>query len=307
MAKILWTQKEIEILEQGYKDGLPMQELVKKLNKAKGAISTKASKLGFTKKYIKKNNANYKAIYQDRNWLLSQIQLGKDADDIAKDLNVSRRVIEKWMFEKNRLVFREVYKLTPIQRQIVIWGTLGDGHIDARDTQPMYIESHSIAEKDYLFWKYEQLKPMYKKPPKFYKGQIKPFNGGDKIYRCQDFYRMSGKVIDDLIPIRNMSKLDKISTLDELGLSLYLLDDASRSDCNWDLCVAMLSDEEKELFIKLCQERFGIRCYVQNKDKRYIRFDAVSSRKIDDIMLSIFPHNLDIIQKKIYKHRRDLQ
>lgn len=100
MGKILWTQKEIEILEQGYKDELPMQELVKKLNKTKGAISTKANKLGFTKKYVKKNNANYKAIYQDRDWLLSQIRLGKDADDIAKDLNVSRRVIEKWMFEK---------------------------------------------------------------------------------------------------------------------------------------------------------------------------------------------------------------
>lgn len=202
-------------------------------------------------------------------------------------------------------MFREVYKLTPIQRQIVIWGTLGDGHIDSRDTQPVYIESHSVAEKDYLFWKYERMKQFFNTPPIFYKGIDKVFKGG--VYRCQDFYRMSSKVVNELIEIRSMSKSEKINTLDELGLSLYLLDDASRSDCNWLLCVAMLSGEEKDLFVKLCQERFGIRCYVQNKDKRYIRFDAVSSRKIDDIILSIFPHNLDIIQKKIYKHRRDLQ
>ena len=29
-------------------------------------------------------------------------------------------------------------------------------------------------------------------------------------------------------------------------------------------------------------------------------------RKIDDIILNVLPHNLDIITKKIYNHRKDL-
>ena len=103
-----------------------------------------------------------------------------------------------------------------------------------------------------------------------------------------------------------ITELEKIKTLDNLGLSLYMLDDASRSDSNWELCVAMLTQEEKKYFLDICKDRFDINGYIQNYDNRYITFDAVSSRKIDDIILNVLPHNLDIITKKIYNHRKDL-
>ena len=63
--------------------------------------------------------------------------------------------------------------------------------------------------------------------------------------------------------------------------------------------------KKKKLFIQLCKEKFKINGYLE-KDIRYIRFDSVSSLKIDDIILSIFDKNMDIIQKKIIKHRKDL-
>lgn len=306
MGRTIWTQEQIDILTRCYKDNIPREDIAQKLGKTKTSIQTKASALGLTSLCVNKNSSNYKAIYQDSEWLLNQVLLGKEPQDIANELNVSKRVIEKWLYEKNHFIFREVYKLSPIQRQIVIWGTLGDGHIDKRETQPLYIESHSIEEKDYIFWKYERLKPMFNQPPVFYKGNIKTFNGSDKIYYCKDYYRMSSKIIDDLDNIRKMSKLEKIKTLDNLGLSLYMLDDASRSDSNWELCVAMLTQEEKEYFLDICKDRFDINGHIQNYDNRYITFDAVSSRKIDDIILNVLPHNLDIITKKIYNHRKDL-
>jgi hypothetical protein len=298
-----WTQEQIDYLRQAYEKDIPRKEMAIFLDRSVGSIISKAMELGI--KSNSKYNNKYKAIYQNSEWLLSQVLLGKEPQDIATELGVSRRVIEKWLYEKNHFIFREVYKLTPIQRQIVIWGTLGDGHIDKRNTQPLYIESHSIEEKDYLFWKYEQLKPMFNNPPTPYKGTKKTFNNG-KSYNCKDYYRMSSKVINDLYTIRDMSKIDKIKTLDELGLSLYLLDDGSRSDSQWELCVAMLSQKEKEFFINECKTKFDLTAYIVNHDNRYIKFNALSSRKIDDIILSVLPNDLDIIYKKIFNHRKDL-
>ena len=242
----IWTQQDINLLEECYKQDLPRKEIAKKLGRSKYAIINKAQKLGINDKYVSKFSNKYKAIYQDSEWLLNQVLLGKEPQEIADELQVSKRVIEKWLYEKNHFIFREVYKLSDIQRQIVIWGTLGDGHIDKRDTQPLYIEGHSIEEKDYLFWKYEHMKPMFNNPPVFYSGKYKKFSN-NKIYYCNDYYRMSSKIIDDLITIRNMSKTDKIKTLNELGLSLYILDDGYRNNSNWELCVASLSKEEKKI------------------------------------------------------------
>lgn len=205
----LWTDEEVALLEECYKNGLPREEIAKLINRPKTAIQNKAQKLGFSEKYASKYSFKHKAIYQDPEWLLSQVQLGKEPQDIANELNVSRRVIEKWLYEKNRFIFRNVYKLTDIQKQIIIWGTLGDGHIDKRETQPIYIESHTIDEKDYIWWKYEQMKPMFNQPPAFYSGENKYFTTNNKKYQCKDYYRMSSKIVDDLIFIRNMSKSKK--------------------------------------------------------------------------------------------------
>lgn len=306
-GKKLWTNEEIALLEECYKKDLPREEIAKIIGRPKSSVQTKAAKMGFTEKYMNKCNSNYKAIYQDPEWLLAQVQLGKEPQDIANELGVSRRVIEKWLYEKNRFVFRNVYKLTDIQKQIVIWGTLGDGHIDKRDTQPLYIESHAIDEKDYIWWKYEHMKPMFNQEPVFYNGTNKYFNTNGKSYQCSDYYRMSSKIIDDLIPIRDMTKSEKLKTIDKLGLSLLLLDDGNRSGSNWNLCFASFTQEEKELFINLCKENFDLDGHILNKDDRYMSFDAPSSRRIDEFMLEIFPKDMDVIQKKIIKHRKDLQ
>lgn len=300
-----WTDEEIAILRDGYDKDLPRKEIAKRLNRTKGSVVYKAQNLGIESK--SKFNNKYKAIYQDYDWLLEQVLLGKSNKDIAEELGVTTRVIEKWVNEKYHIVFREEYKLSDLQKQIVIWGTLGDGHIDKRETQPMYIESHAITEKDYLFWKYDKLKNIFNNPPIFYNGQDRQFEKGGKIYHCKDYYRMCSRIVYDLDTIRQMTKIEKLKTIDKLGFSLYMLDDASRGDYSWELCVAMLTEEEKQLFLKLCKERFDIDGKVRVYDNRYISFDTISSQKIDDVILSIFPKDMDIIQKKIINHRKDLQ
>ena len=301
----LWTDEEIKILEDCYDKAIPIKDIAKKLNRTKSGVEHKIKKLNLTSETGYKTSSSFKAIYQDRDWLISEILQNKNYKEIAKDANAKPRVIQKWMNDKYHLSFKDLYKLNDLQRKLIIWGTLGDGHIDKRKEQPMYIESHAIDEKDYLFWKYDKLKDMFNNEPVYYQGQIATFLDG-KEYQCQPFYRVNNKIIDDLKPIRDMSVTEKIKTLDDFSLCLYLLDDASRSESSWDLCVAMLTSDEKDLFCSLVKERLGLNCNIRNYDNRYIRFNAESSRKIDEMMLQFFGKDMDIIKKKILKNRKDL-
>lgn len=254
---------------------------------------------------IKKNNPLYKAPYQEYEWCFERfINRGMSHQEMADEIGVTKRVIQKWCVEKYHLhdeTFKSLKKLSDIQKQIITVGTLGDGHIDKRIDQPMYIESHAIDEKDYLFWKYSYLKDICRKPPKYYGETITNFSS-DKYYKCKPYYRINTRIVDDLKDIRDMSKLKKIESLNEFQHCLLMLDDGSR-DSLWELCVAEWSDEEVEALYDKGIKDLMIR-FNRGKDKRYIRYDAISSKRIDEMILRNIPNDLDIIKKKIINNKQ---
>jgi LAGLIDADG DNA endonuclease family. len=253
----------------------------------------------------KKNDPRYKAPYQDYNWCFDRyINKGMSHQEMADEIGVSKRVIQKWCVEKHHIhqdTYRDFKKLSDIQREIIIAGTLGDGHINKRIDQPMYIESHSMDEKDYLFWKYNYLKDLCKKPPKYYKESITNFSS-DKLYKCKPFFRIHTRIINELKDIRDMNKLDKINSLTEFQFCLLMLDDGNR-DSLWYLCVAEWSDEEIEALYNKTINDFTIR-FNRKKDERYIYYDALSSKRIDELILKNIPNDLDIVKKKIINNNK---
>lgn len=307
MAKNEWTEEEIKMLEDCYCKFMSTKNICELFpNRTENAITVKASKLGFTKKYIKSNNSNFKGIYQDYNWCYENyIIKGMSHQEMADMCNATRRVIEKWCCERHRLnrnTRANIKKLTEEQKQIIIMGTLGDGHIDKRPTQHMYIESHAENEKDYLFWKYNKLKKLCNKEPIYIKGVTKNIRG--KMYQCQPQYKMITHILNCLTEIFEMTKIDKINKMTIFGLCLYLLDDGYRNDSNWTICVANLNNEEKQVFIKKC-ESFNLNCWIL-KDIRYVNFDSISSRKIDKEIMNIFG-DIDITRKKILNKVRSVE
>lgn len=296
-----WTNEEIEMLEDGYKNNISMRELSKKMNRSESSLTHKAVSLGFTKKYIKPNNVNYKAIYQDYDWCYERyINRGMTHEEMASEADASLRVIQKWCAEIHGLhghSFKEFKKLNDTQYQIILFGTLGDGHIDKRPDEPLYIECHCESEKEYLFWKYSYLKDLCNQPPVYYKESYRSF-GKDRDYLCQPFYRLGTRVIYDLKRIREMSRCDKISQLNEFGFCLHILDDGSRDDL-WQNCLAEWSYDEIDLYVNICKERFNLECTRDKSDNRYVTFDAFSSKKIDEMILRNIPNELDIVHKKI--------
>jgi len=293
-----WTQQEKELLEECYKQMMSMDDMKNLFDRSSSEITSKAYKMELTKKYVKKNSANYKAIYQDYDWCYDRyIVRGMNQEEMAKEAGTTVRTIQKWCSDIHGLNIRTYKKekhINEMQRQIILYGTLGDGHIDNRPNHPLYIESHAIDEKDYLFWKYSFLKDLCNSEPVYY--PEKTFNY-DLPYICSPSYRMCTRVIDDLKEIRNMSRLEKIKSLNEFGFCLHTLDDGSRSD-KWEVCLAEWSDEEVDAYMKFCAEQLNLNVH-RCRDDRYVSFTAASSAAIDKIILKHIPNDLDIIKKKI--------
>lgn len=242
-------------------------------------------------------------IYRDRDWLFDcYVNKGMTFDQMAKEAKCSKRVIEKWASEKNRInafTFKELKKLNDTQYMIVLSGTLGDGHIDKRENFPIYIESHAADEKDYIYWKYSILKDLCLHEPKYKSKRIKQFY--DKSYECSESYRLETRTIFHLKDIRLMTRIEKINQLNELGLSTHILDDANKYHKIWKLCLAEYTNEEIEEYRRVCKNKFGLdtRVYVKDEKYPYLIFTRESSDKLTDIILRNIPNDLDIIQKKI--------
>lgn len=143
-SKILWTNNDIELLTEMYVRGDKPSEIAKVINRTEAAVSSKANKLGLTTQIIKSNNPKFKAIYQDYDWCYERfINRDMSMQEMAKEAGCSLRVMQKWCSEKHRLndfTYKENKKLTDIQKQLIMFSLLGDGHIDKRKNQPMYIE-----------------------------------------------------------------------------------------------------------------------------------------------------------------------
>ena len=296
----IWTDAELNTLRECYSKYMSLKEIAVILNRTEHAISVKAQRLGLCDEYIRKNNSHFKDIYQDYDWLKERyINKLMTPEEIAIEANTTPRTIRKWC-ERHKLYQNEAKRaihLTDLQYDLIMFSLLGDGHIDKRETQPIFIISHAENQKDYLFWKYNILKNICNSEPSFIKESITQF--GDRLYECQSNYRISTRIIDELIPIRSMSKSDIINHLTEFGLAIHFLDDAScDNDSLWTLCYAAFTEEEKGLYRKILKERFGIEARLR-KDNRYIGFSKPDSKKISEIILRNIPNNLDIIKYKI--------
>lgn len=254
-----------------------------------------------------KSSPNFKAIYQDYDWCYQKYMVdGLNHDEMAEVAGCSKRVLEKWCSEKHRLTqgFRKANKqMNNTQKDLVIGSLLGDGHVDKRETQPIFIVSHAINQKDYLFWKHEVMKDFMNIPPSYYKEAYHTFNTNEQ-YLCQPHYRMSSRIHNCFIPYREMSKHDLINNLNEFSLSIFALDDGYRGDSNWEICLADIPIDDRYFFVDIMKSRFNLNGYVTDYDKRYMKFTAESSRQLDNIILQNIPCELDIIKDKITENNK---
>lgn len=122
---------------------------------------------------------------------------------------------------------------TDEQEQIILGGMLGDGYIMDRDSRnPVYSETHSVHQLEYLDWKAKKMYPFISKTGKPYVGhkgtqaQIKSVALPQlKFYRGV-FYR-DGKTKG--FPV------EALDWLDDLALAVWYMDDGSLSKPSYQI------------------------------------------------------------------------
>ena len=241
-----------------------------------------------------------KEMYRDKDWLFEKyINQGMNMQEIADECGVSKRTIKKWLVSINGMTcnFRsENVKLNKEQKDLIVGSLLGDGHIDKRENSPIFIVSHAENQKEYLYFKYNILKNICNKEPSFIEGGFKEIYS--KLYKCQNQYRISTRVVNELDFFRKKSKIEIINMLNEFSLSIFFLDDGHRSDNLWKICVASFSKEDKDFFINYLHDKFGIHGY-SNKDDRYICFRRPCSKIIDKIISENIDNKIDVVIDKL--------
>jgi len=246
-----------------------------------------------------KNNIRFKAIYQDYDWCYyNLVELGLNHEEMAEKADTTKRTIKKWCVEKHKITGRlraKEKKFTDRQKDIIIGNMLGDGHIDKRETQPMFIVSHAENQKDYLYWKYNELKDFCNTEPTRKPQSIAIINGKECV--CQPSYRVNTRINFSLLEFRGKEYYEYLEQMNEFSFSIWMLDDGHRTYSNWGLCFAQYTDYDKSVAIGKFEE-LGLKGKIQ-KDIRYFLFDSDSSRKIDKIILGNIPNRLDIVQYKI--------
>ena len=90
---------------------------------------------------------------------------GKTNREIAKELNIGKTtvgtIVKKYGFEKYKISLNEV------QKEVLVGTIIGDGCLfkSTEGSQARLSLSHSLAQKEYFYYKYEIMKPIIRTAP----------------------------------------------------------------------------------------------------------------------------------------------
>ncbi|GAB4219169.1 MAG: hypothetical protein Fur009_3970 [Candidatus Microgenomates bacterium] len=188
-----------------------------------------------------------------------------------------------------------VGSFTKRQLEIITGCIIGDGYLrQIKNRRDAFLEiNHSYRAKDYVDWKYQQLKDFVLSPPKIRKQNNGIFKFAYRFFTIQhpeltklmkDFYKNDEKVIP------------KNFQLTPLILAVWYMDDGSLT-CKGDVylnCQQFDIKSQKRLLHALRLLKIKARL---NKDKKYYRI-RILKESIENFIKTIRPH---IHPSMIYK------
>ena len=156
-----------------------------------------------------------------------------------------------------------VGSLTGVQRELIIGTLLGDGAMRCKVNALLEV-NHSINQRSYVDWKFEQLANLVATPPRERKGT------GDRIA-----YRFVTRSLPELTPYHrifygNGGKRVPDIELSPLSLAVWFMDDGSRSRSSVYLNTQQFEQDDQLLLLRLLYEQWGIEGTL-NRDKTYHR------------------------------------
>ena len=183
--------------------------------------------------------------------------------------------------------------LNQVQYSILIGSLLGDGSLRKATGKlnALFEVNHSIKQKEYVDWKYEQLKMFVLTKPK---SRI--------LDKTRTAYRFTTRSLPQFTELYNLFYINKRKiipsnlSLDSLALAVWFMDDGSKSRNSYYLNTQQFNIDDQRKLIEMLKLQFGLNCNL-NKDKKYfrIRINTESSKKFKKIIKPF------IISSMLYK------
>lgn len=166
--------------------------------------------------------------------------------------------------------YKKILKLSELQKQVLVGTLLGDGCLETQNqgrTYRLKIE-HSIAQKDYVDWKYQVFKEFTLSEPRIHKRIsysairsnycFSTVSHGSLRFYGQQFYRNGKKVMPGLIG----------KMLTPLALAVWFMDDGSiKSKQHKALVIHSQSFNKQDLekIIKVLDKKYGIKSALRKR------------------------------------------
>jgi len=199
------------------------------------------------------------------------------------------------------------------QFQLILGSLMGDARLECRSKEirakyTARLRIHqSDKQKDYVFWKYKNLKNLISKGPRFTKVWHDPLRNKDHYswyFHTQSnetpgvihklFYRNGVKILPEKL----------LNSLEPLGLAVWYMDDGSNNGGDITLNTHCFSKGEQEILQKLLLNKFRIvTTIVKDRSKLKIAIGQSQYQKFIDI---VKPFVIESMSYKILSPRNDL-
>lgn len=190
------------------------------------------------------------------------------------------------------------------QREIVLGMILGDAYLQVtgKNNARLRLE-HSSRQKDYILWKYGQLKNMMQSTPKLIRRYNPIWKKTYHYYRCQtlsspvfgklrrQFYRDGKKIIP-----QDIASLFK----SPISLAVWYMDDGylyQRDRCAY-IYLSLYNEEEIERLRQAIVNNFSLNPGLLVKKQKYscLYFNAIETKKLTSL---IKPYIIPSLQYKL--------
>lgn len=158
--------------------------------------------------------------------------------------------------------YKQSLELSKKQRELIVGLLLGDGHLETANGRTYRLKvEHSIKQREYVDWLYQEFKPWVRQKPKAKNHAINDkvlisywfttYSSAKLRFYAQQFYVNKKKIMPKLI-----GKL-----LSPLALAVWFMDDGSwKSNHHKTYIIHTLGYSKKELAIvrKILEQKYGI-------------------------------------------------
>lgn len=203
--------------------------------------------------------------------------------------------------------------IPPDRLQLIIGSLMGDARLECRSksirakhTARLRIHQ-SDKQKDYVFWKYENLKDLVLKGPRFTK--VWHDSKRNKDHYSWYFHTQSTETLGLIQKLfyRDGIKIvpkDLLEMLNSFGLAVWYMDDGSNNRSNITLNTHCFSTEEQRMAQNFLRSKFGVKTtLVKDRSKMKIAIGSYECQKFMDI---VSPYIIKSMAYKIVSPRNDL-